>query len=283
MQTLFAAVTARFVQGDVWVARAGAVVQRPGPEREGLSALDPIGWASCSFDQPMSEPLAALSQDWLLPGLDKVLPDTVALLEPNPRFVEAYMAGLNIEMGRELLWRDYPLDDPRATYFRRFWHSAAAPSGAGDIAALADWGSNRLGSNAAAGVAAKQAVLLVRSGLFRRYPSAIVYMVAATRDARGRKPDIAVTSRCSAARCSPTSPSSVSMSIPTRGPGRYVVIEQQPTEPRFGFDVEVDLAATSARRPRRYAAGTRWAFNAAHMAQITRQQPVRVAIHASEC
>jgi hypothetical protein len=29
-------------------------------------------------------------------------------------------------------------------------------------------------------------------------------------------------------------------------------------------------------------AGTRWAFNAAHMAQITRQQPVRVAIHASE-
>ena len=29
-------------------------------------------------------------------------------------------------------------------------------------------------------------------------------------------------------------------------------------------------------------AGTTWAFNSAHMAQITRQQPVRVAIHASE-
>jgi hypothetical protein len=29
-------------------------------------------------------------------------------------------------------------------------------------------------------------------------------------------------------------------------------------------------------------AGTTWAFNAAHMARILRQLPVRVAIHATE-
>ncbi len=114
-------------------------------------AIAPLGHAP-HFEQPMSEPLATLSQDWLLPGLDRVLPDTVALLEPNPRFVEAYMAGLNVEMGRELVWRDYPLDDPCATFFRRFWRSAQ-PQGEGDIAALADWGANRLGTNAGAGVA----------------------------------------------------------------------------------------------------------------------------------
>ena len=254
-------------------------------------AIAPLGHAP-HFEQPMSESLATLSQDWLLPGLDQVLPDTVALLEPNPRFVEAYMAGLNVEMGRELLWRDYPLHDPRATFFRRFWRSAQ-PQGDGDIAALADWGANRLGTNAAAGVAPRQSVMLVRSGLFRRYPSALVYAVPATRDATGRKPDVAAPHRQPLFRGS-LQPDVTFFGFdvdPTEAagdPGWYFVIEQQPTEPRFGFDVEIDFGNAShvplAASPAGFSlpAGTLWARNAAHMAQITRQQPVRVAIHASE-
>jgi len=241
----------------------------------------------------MSEPLAALSQDWLLPGLDEVLPDTVAILEPNARFVEAYMVGLNVEMGRELLWRDFPLDDARTTFFRRFWRAAAAPGADGDIAAIADWGTNRLGANPAGGAPPEQSVLLVRSGLFRRYPSAIVYMAPASRDARGRKPDIAAEHRLPMFRGS-LQPDvtffgfDVDPDQAVSDPGWYFVIEQQPTEPRFGFDVEIDFGAAShvplAAPPAGVTlpAGTRWAFNAAHMAQITRQQPVRVAIHASE-
>jgi hypothetical protein len=254
-------------------------------------AIAPLGH-SPSFEQPMSEPLAALSQDWLLPGLDKVLPDTVAMLEPNERFIEAYMAGLNVEMGRELLWRDYPLDDPRGTFFRRFWRAAGAGDG-GDIAAIADWGTNRLGSNAAPGRPARQSILLVRSALFRRYPGAIVYMVAATRDARGRKPDIAADHHLPLFRGA-LQPDvtffgfDVDPGAAIADPGWYFVIEQQPTEPRFGFDVTLDFGSAShvplAAPPPGLAlpAGTRWAFNAAHMAQIARQQPVRVAIHASE-
>lgn len=254
-------------------------------------AIAPLGHAP-RYEQPMSESLATLSQDWLLPGLDKVLPDTVALLEPNPRFVEAYMAGLNVEMGRELLWRDYPLDDPRASFFRRFWRSAQA-QGEGDIAALADWGVNRLGTNAGAGVATKQSVLLVRSGLFRRYPGALVYALPATRDARGRKPDVAAAHRQPLFRGT-LQPDvtffgfDVDPADAASDPGWYFVIEQQPTEPHFGFDVEIDFGSAGhmplAAPPTGFSlpAGTQWARNAAHMAQITRQQPVRVAIHASE-
>ena len=152
LQTLFDAVTARFVQGDVWVARASAVVQRPGPEREGLSALDPIGWAP-QFVQPMSQPLAELSQDLLLPGLDAVPPNTVLPLVTNSRFVAAFMAGLNSEMARELLWRGFP-SPLNATFFRRFWQ-ATRDDAPPDIAPIHQWGEAALGS--AAGRAAPAA------------------------------------------------------------------------------------------------------------------------------
>ena len=64
-----------------------------------------------------------------MPGLEHVPADTVQLLRDERRFIEAYMVGLNSEMGRELLWRGYPTDQ-RGTYFRQFWDATAA--GAGD-------------------------------------------------------------------------------------------------------------------------------------------------------
>ena len=44
-------------------------------------------------------------------------PNSVTLVQPNSRFIEAFMIGLNHEMGRELLWREYPTDR-RGSYFR---------------------------------------------------------------------------------------------------------------------------------------------------------------------
>ena len=35
------------------------------------------------------------------------------------------MVGLNHEMARELLWREYPTDQ-RGSYFRQFWDASAA-------------------------------------------------------------------------------------------------------------------------------------------------------------
>jgi hypothetical protein len=253
--------------------------------------IGPLGGTPV-FTQPMSEALAALSQDWLLPGLERVPLDCVALLEPNERFIEAFLLGLNVEMGRELLWRDFVVSDERATYFRRFWR-AVNPKGEGDIAPIAQWGERRLGDNAAAESGAKQVVLLVRSGLFRRYPNAVVYAVPAVKVGAGRKPG-AQTDELHPLFRGALQPDvtffgfELDPAVAAGDPGWYFVIQQQPTEPRFGFDVEIDFAGAThvplTAPPAGHAlpANTTWAHNAAHMARITRQQPVRVAIHASE-
>ena len=69
----------------------------------------------------MSERLMELAPEFLLFGLEHVPPNSVTLVQPNSRFVEAFMIGLNHEMGRELLWREYPTDR-RGSYFRFFWN-----------------------------------------------------------------------------------------------------------------------------------------------------------------
>ncbi|MCK4375466.1 MAG: hypothetical protein KAX19_09060, partial [Candidatus Brocadiae bacterium] len=65
----------------------------------------------------------ASSPYYLLPGLDTVPQNTLGLVRTNQRFLESYMVGLNHEMARELLWREYPTDQ-RGTYFRQFWDVA---------------------------------------------------------------------------------------------------------------------------------------------------------------
>ncbi len=69
-------------------------------------------------------------------------------------------------------------------------------------------------------------------------------------------------------------------------PGYFIVIQEQPTEPRFGIDVGVAMPAAHVRLADGPPAGLpaqglTWGRNAAHVAGMLRQQPVRVAIHAS--
>jgi hypothetical protein len=255
-------------------------------------AIGPVGYTPV-FPQPMSEALTALSQDWLLPGLERVPIDSAALLEPNQRFIEAFMLGLNVEMGRELLWRDFVVDDPRATFFRRFWRTVSPKAADGDIAPIADWGAHKLTENKAAGSGGKQVVLLVRSILFRRYPTAVVYAVPAVPVGNGRRPgpieqELHPLFRGSLQPDVTFFGFDLDPDVAKGNPGWYFVIQQQPTEPRFGFDVgikfgdatHVPLGAPPADHT--LPDKTKWAFNSAHMAQIIRQQPMRVAIHASE-
>jgi hypothetical protein len=51
-----------------------------------------------TFPQPMYEALRDISQDYLLPGLEHVPPNTVQLLQTNAKFIESFMVGLNVEM-----------------------------------------------------------------------------------------------------------------------------------------------------------------------------------------
>jgi hypothetical protein len=140
------------------------------------------------IDQPMYEPLKDISDELLLPNLNLIPQNTVTLLETNQQFIEAYMVGLNHEMARELLWREYPTDQ-RGTPFRQFWDVRGARTAPGltaeqaaeslrDIPPLHLWPiRSHLGdhnSRAAPG-GQQEAVLVIRGELLKKYPNAVIY------------------------------------------------------------------------------------------------------------
>jgi hypothetical protein len=262
------------------------------------------------FPQPMYEALRDLSADYLFPGLDLVPPNTVTLLETNPNFVESFLVGLNAEMAGELLWRNYPTDQ-RGTYFRQFWDTSGA-DGEPDIEKISEWGDRALGKNARAG---GKLVLLLRGDLLRRYPNSVIYAVAAAVSTDGRL----ILSSDPEDEKHPlfrgTLPDATFLGFDltrdavTADPGWFFVIQQQPTEPRFGLDAadfskpppelttwnklswqhladtEPGLKAlthASTRTVLPSIGGVTWGQTAAHQAFITLQRPVRVAIHASK-
>ena len=153
-----------------------------GERQSGNQSLDPI-MAAPEFLQPMYEPLRDISQDWILPGVSDVGGNKVAIALTNQKFIEGYMVGLNHEMARELVWRDYPTDR-RGSCFRQFWDtrgrvpSSSAVTETRDIKRINEWvATETLGSHrpSTAGSAANQVVLMVRGDLIARYPNVVVY------------------------------------------------------------------------------------------------------------
>jgi hypothetical protein len=139
--------------------------------------------AAPHFDRAMYQALDAFSRDWLVPGLGTIAEtDFVTVLLTNPVFTEAFLVGLSDEMGRELLWRDFPTDQ-RGTYFRRFWDETSDELKS-DIHRFS---RTALGSHIAHGGGATEGrvVLVMRGELFRRYPDAIVVAVREQRDPQG--------------------------------------------------------------------------------------------------
>ncbi|KQR77321.1 hypothetical protein ASF98_21475 [Arthrobacter sp. Leaf337] len=297
----------------------------------GNDRLNPLAVAP-TFPQPMSEPLAELSPDLVLPVVDGIPPDTVTLLRANPAFIEAYLVGLNHELGRELLWREFPADR-RATYFRQFWDARGGDPARGpltDIPPIGEWlPDSALGSHATAVGGPEMTLLLLRGELLRRYPST---QVAARRAAWSPGParirvlgDEVVLPQFRHAM----DPDLVFFGFPftastARGsdtdPGWFFVLAEHPTAPRFGLDeppldgisygtapdvwtdldwarlaTDADTLATlrhvpldppfgDVSRPRRAAGPPQltWARNSAHLAHITLQPPVAVAVHATD-
>jgi len=142
-------------------------------------------FAQPSFERPMYEPLAAISSDWMLPGLNSLPRNTAGLALVNQRFIEAYMTGLNHEMTRELLWNEFPTDQ-RGTYFRQFWDLAGCsvsspvpPENMRDIKPFRLWDPiASLGQNSTRPIAINNQafiVLVVRAQLIEKYPNVIVY------------------------------------------------------------------------------------------------------------
>lgn len=141
------------------------------------------------FDQPMYRPLVDLSAEYFLPNLDLVPPDSITLVETNQRFIEAYLVGLNHELARELLWREYPTDQ-RGSPFRQFWDPGPVRPAPGedpaavrerlrDIPPLHTWpAGSALGDHdhrEAGGDPADELVLVIRGELLKKYPTAVIY------------------------------------------------------------------------------------------------------------
>jgi hypothetical protein len=300
------------------------------------------------FPQPMYELVRDYFPGMLLPGMEHVPPNTIALLETNQAFIEAYMVGVNHEMSRELLWRGYPTDQ-RGTYFRQFWDVRGSRQALDqgqrerlkDITAITTWTDNsHLGEHTGRGTADGQMVLLIRGDLLRRYPRAMVYAVEAVWSSDGTRRELGTTElypmfratqapditmlgflltaqQVRGADAPPPSSSTpplaeqqfraANASSNVGHPGWFFVLQEQPTEPRFGMDVATTYGDTPATwrdlswghlAPNEEALKQivyvpidgllkdivrdqiPWGKNAAHMASITRQRPFRVAIHA---
>lgn len=147
------------------------------------------------IDVPMYKPLSEISSELFLPNINLIEQNSITLLENNQKFIEAYMVGINHEMSRELLWREFPTDQ-RGTYFRQFWDvsSVIAPQpetpsfkeSLRDIPPIHRWHKTSNGKtpdrselgqhNQRAMESGKtQLVLVIRGELLKKYPTAVIY------------------------------------------------------------------------------------------------------------
>jgi len=226
--------------------------------------------AGPSFPKPFYDAIKEVSQDWILPGVDKAEANTASLVVTNQRAVESFMVGANHEMSRTLLYNEYPTD-LRFTYFQQFWDSRGVPGADTspqdfyDIKPIHTWGGKQLGANTGRHEAPNQddVVLFVRGEVLLRYPTTIVYAAKAVKNQN------------------PVDPNQPALILPpgnldgdTRfhrdpifhgqldpdirffgfalpitealaGDGWFFVLQQHPGEPVFGFEVKSQSALVS--------------------------------------
>ena len=139
------------------------------------------------FPDPMYEAVRDLGTDFLIPNLDLIPNNSITLLESNQKFIEAFMLGVNHEMGRELLWREFPTDQ-RGSYFQQFWDSVDAinldedsdidlAKKNLDIREIHTWLTNtELGTHSPRpGAQSGLLILVIRGELLKKYPDTVIY------------------------------------------------------------------------------------------------------------
>ena len=139
------------------------------------------------FPDPTSFYLREISEKFLLPSVDALKMNTIASFMSNPVFEEAFLSGMNTEMARELLWREYPTDE-RGSYFCKFWDQAELPEDFGkgyfDVKPLHLW-TKPLGKNHEEGKG-NMIVFTIRSELMQIYPRTAICL--STLDKQGFNP-----------------------------------------------------------------------------------------------
>ncbi len=139
--------------------------------------------------------------------------------------------------------------DQRGTYFDQFW------GGGADIKPLHLWGERPLG-DAASLPPREKFVMLMRSALLRRYPNAVIYLTPAVLTDGARAPSETPVDEKLPVFAGAMQPDinffgfdvtadEVSGSGGGHAGGYYLVIQQHPTEPRFGLDTGVSAGNAS--------------------------------------
>ena len=231
--------------------RLSALIRFPG--YISLTAPDKIfpAMAYPDFEDPMYKYLNAISQELMLPNIQLVPENSISLVQTNPKFIESYMVGLNHEMGKELLWNEYPTDE-RGSYFRQFWDvkgiiepsttmtEAQLTEAYKDITPIDRWGiSTPLGSHnnraALAGSTSPQAVLVIRGELLKRYPNTLIFAQKAIAGPKGKPPviDLSLTDQ--------TFPKEVMFPL--------YKADASPDIKFFGFQLTIDQAKGTAPSP----------------------------------
>jgi hypothetical protein len=263
----------------------GAAAVSPATTSTGAAGPDPAPGllVAPTFPAAMFGELAALAPHLVLPGLDRLEQDTVTLLETNPQFVLACLAGMNTEVAQELRWREFPVD-PRATFFRHLW-DRRGQGGSGppaDAPAIAGWDlASDLETVARTADVGARLTLVVRSRLLTAHPRTAVYAVRAVSRPDGTK-DLAdetvpgnvaypffAGSLLTDIRFFGFSLTEAGARSGPAGPGYFFVFQQQLTETRFG---------PGPSGPPALGAGV----TSADVAVATLRRPVRVAIHADD-
>ena len=194
---------------------------------------------------PLSRKLEVLAPDVFLPGVGVLPDDFIMAVQTNPRFVEGLMVGANHEMGRELLWQGFPTDQ-RGTPFQHFWQRL---DGKPDITPINEWLGSPLGQQKGN---TPMLVLLIRGQLLERFPTLSIYAYpinAVENRPGGSSPPVAVDaddpkSMDSRQMIPPVMKGHLGKDITYVGfainPGDmakfFFILEEQMTEPRFGFD-----------------------------------------------
>ena len=199
--------------------------------------------------EPMSGRLARMDPEAMMPGANAIPNDFLVLAKTNNRFIESFMVGTNHEMARELLWRRFPTDQ-RGTPMRHFWDRLDDQP---DIREIHTWNALLpLGKQPppleAVGVDGDMLVLVIRATLMKRFPNLTVYAQLKHPNAlKLAKPDDfapvrtldAILKKPVFAGPLPPDLVYVGFDIPAtvaEAAKWCFVLEEQMTEPRFGFD-----------------------------------------------
>ena len=210
------------------------------------------------FPEPAYYYLKKLSNKFILPAVEAMPMNSMALFVNNPEFVEAFLCGMNTEMGRELLWREYPTDS-RGSYFRKFWDTELKKNIAEelknnslfDVLPLHQWESafseapqkpHHLGENHTKG---KDNLLIfaVKGDLLKKYPDTVIFLSQAKLDGQEIKinPDGAKLLPDLSAWLShdtyivgfPIKLQDITGDPATKDPGFFLTFMNKPSETRF--------------------------------------------------